>query len=143
MRIILADDDEECRLRPMTEAVRETFTGVEVIWARTVEETIDTVMNTPGLSLASIDHDFGQGRRTTGVDVAFTLSQWKPRCPLLIQTASPSPGNLMEQVLVGAGWNAKFVARDGVPHDRWLQDVWLPAAQVELARLTLPGTRPG
>jgi hypothetical protein len=35
MRIVLADDDEECRLDPMTKVVLSTISKVEVIWART------------------------------------------------------------------------------------------------------------
>lgn len=138
MKIIIADDNEECRLQPMSQALVAIVPHAEIIWAKTVDEAIETLTTQTGVVLASLDHDYSddpfiEGRRVrptkTGLDVAEALSKLHPQFPVLIHTSNTSAGGTMKEILTSAGWQTTHILHSTGTSEDWLRDVWVTAAR--------------
>lgn len=131
MIIVIADDDYEERFSKMAQ-VLQGLVDAEVVWTKSVSATVDKLTTGKNIIMASLDHDFGEGRRSTGLDVVEALAKIEPYFPILVHTSSESPGKFMVDQLRLKGWTAQYVGRNGETPEEWLRGVWLNVVRAYL-----------
>jgi hypothetical protein len=130
--ILLVDDDDECRLSPMSSLLAQKYPMLEVVSARTVTEALRLIQKRGHLlRAASLDHDLSDhpfdrsGHRLrptlTGHDITAFLATLTPAFPVLVHTSSSVDGRLMAERLKASGWTAKYVSREGETPQEWLE----------------------